>query len=634
MKRHLRAPVHLSASALALGVLLAGCTPSPESPTSSEAAAELAKALSSGDLADVRFSGRAAAPPQQWWDQAVEAMAGSTLRVKVAEVRETAGGDEATATLAYDWDLAGTGAPWTYETSARLTRAEEQWSVERDPLLVAPGMHRGEVLRLGAEPAPRGDILGADDVALVTERPVQRLGIDKTQVPAGQQAASARRLAELVGVDARGFVDRVRAAGEKAFVEAIVLREHEIEERVRDGYPSIRGAVALRDEIPLAPSREFARPILGSVGPVTAEIVKESDGAYRAGDQAGLSGLQQRYDERLRGTPGFVVEAVDAETGADRKLFDVAPHDGEPLRTTLDERLQLTAEELLSGVRPASALVAVRPSDGAVLAAASGPGSNGYSTATVGTYAPGSTFKVVSSLALLRAGLTPTTTVPCPATTVVDGKSFKNYDDYPADRLGDIDLRTAVANSCNTAFVSQRDKVTEADLADAAASLGLGVDHDLGFPAYLGELPDSATATGHAAALIGQGKVLASPLAMAAVVASVAKGDTVLPRLLVDQAAGPAQPGTPLTEREATQLAGLMHAVVTEGSASFLADLPGAPVLAKTGTAEFGDHDPPQTHAWMVGAQGDLAVAVFVDLGESGSGTAGPILEEFLRRSR
>jgi cell division protein FtsI/penicillin-binding protein 2 len=74
-----------------------------------------------------------------------------------------------------------------------------------------------------------------------------------------------------------------------------------------------------------------------------------------------------------------------------------------------------------------------------------------------------------------------------------------------------------------------------------------------------------------------------------------------------------------------------MAAVVDEGSGAFLADVPGQQVLAKTGTAEFGSATPLETHAWMIAAQGDLAVAVFVERGESGSRTAGPVLEEFLR---
>src|SRR4029079_19610365 len=125
----------------------------------------------------------------------------------------------------------------------------------------------------------------------------------------------------------------------------------------------------------------------------------------------------------------------------------------------------------------------------------------------------------------------------------------------------------------------------------------------------------------------------ASPLTMATVAASVEKGSVVVPRLLPEHepAAGDEAPAHPLTGREAGQLRSLMRAVVTEGSGRLLADLPGAPVLAKTGTAEYGQQAPLRTHAWMIAIHGDLAVAVFVEDGQSGSGTAGPIVEEFLR---
>ena len=177
--------------------------------------------------------------------------------------------------------------------------------------------------------------------------------------------------------------------------------------------------------------------------------------------------------------------------------------------------------------------------------------------------------------------------------------------------------------------------MSQAALADAAAALGLGVDRDLGLPAYFGSVPatdeEAGSETGHAAALIGQGRVTASPLAMAAVAASVAKGGLVVPRLLPDQPTDDATPGSPLTAKEARQLRGLMRGVVTRGSGRFLAGVPGAPVLAKTGTAEFGSSTPLQTHAWMIAVHGDLAVAVFVDVGDSGSRTAGPLLDRFLR---
>jgi len=87
----------------------------------------------------------------------------------------------------------------------------------------------------------------------------------------------------------------------------------------------------------------------------------------------------------------------------------------------------------------------------------------------------------------------------------------------------------------------------------------------------------------------------------------------------------------PLQPVEAEQLRALLETVVDEGSARFLSDVPGDPVGAKTGTAEYGSESPPRTHAWMIAIQGDLAVAVFVEDGESGSRTAGPLLEAFLR---
>jgi cell division protein FtsI/penicillin-binding protein 2 len=620
-------------AALVLPLTVSACTSADKGPTAAATASDLAAALTAGRLGTLKFDGGTPEQAQRLWSRAVDGMGNAEPRVSVGKVSEPESGP-ATARLTYAWRLPGAPEPWTYQTTARLTRGtDDAWRVRLAPSLVHPDLRDGERLEARTVLAKRADILGAGGRPLVTERPVLRFGIDKAQVASQRAAASARALARLVGVEPAPYVEQVRDAGAKAFVEAIVLRSRD-GQRLLGAAGDIAGAGVLRDSVPLAPTREFARPVLGTVGPVTAEVVQSSGGVYRTGDEAGLSGLEQRYDERLRGAPGHVVEAVDGQ-GRSRELVSVQPRPGQPLATTLDLRLQSAAERALADVRPASALVAIRPSTGDILAAASGPGSGGLSTATVGRYAPGSTFKVVSSLALLRRGLRPSSPVSCPSTTVVDGKTFKNYDDYPSSALGRIPLSTAVANSCNTAFINERSTVSQAGLAGAAASLGLGVDHDLGFPAYFGSVPatdaEAGSETGHAASLIGQGRVQASPLAMASVAASVARGDAVVPRLLADVPAGNVGRPKPLSRSEAAQLRLLMRGVVTRGSGSFLADLPGAPVLAKTGTAEFGDREPLQTHAWMIAAHGDLAVAVFVELGESGSRTAGPILEEFLR---
>jgi cell division protein FtsI/penicillin-binding protein 2 len=539
--------------------------------------------------------------------------------------------EKATVQLAWSWPLSE--QRWAYRSQAALQLVDDEWQAVWKPTVVESSLKNGEVLDAGTVDPDRGQILGAGGQPLVKDRPVERLGIDRTQVKAARAGESARRLARLVGISAAPYAEQVEAAGPEAFVEAIVFRRDDVPAKVDPEHlAAIPGAIAVSDTLPLAPTREFAAPILGTVGEVTAEMIEDNPDKYQIGDEAGLSGLQARYDDQLRGTPGLVVHAVDPD-GGERELFAEEASPGRPLRLTLDLRLQQAAERLLSGVGPSSALVAIRPSTGDILVAANGPGTDGLNIATFGQFAPGSTFKSVSSLALLREGLNPSTTVPCTNRIVVDGKAFENYDDYPSGGLGRIPFRTAVANSCNTAFISQAGKLGDDALADAASSLGMGVDHDLGFPAYFGSVEPPASETEAAADMIGQGKILASPMVMATVIASIQSGSTVLPRMVkdveVDQTDVPE-----LTGKEAAQLRTLLRGVVTSGSGSLLADVPGPPVIAKTGTAEFERDGRLRTHAWMIGAQGDLAAAVFVEEGSSGSGTAGPILESFLRTAR
>ena len=614
-----------SVAAQLAGALTVAATPAP---------AGKAGTTPPDPLATVPFAGADGATVSKAYADIVADMDGIAPRITVAKVDAEA--SRPSATLAWSWPVVEGAEPWAYETSVALVREGERWSVRWAPDVVAPGLREGDVLDAVTLPTARGDITGAGGKALVTERSVVRVGIDRIRVPAADAPASARALARLVGIDVAPYVQAVRAAGPRAFVEAITYRADQVPPAVQRRVSTIRGGHLVSAQLPLAPTRDFAAPILGRVGPVTAEMVEKSPDVYRSGDIAGLSGLQARYDEQLRGAPGRVVKAVPAEgTTRSRELYRHDAVAGKPLAITLDERLQALAERVLADVGPASALVAVRPSDGAILAAANGSGTGGQNFATYGQLAPGSTFKMVTSLALLRAGLSPDSTVRCTPTVTVDGKRFKNYSDYPSSALGTIPLREAIAQSCNTALINQRGDLSDGDLAAAAATLGVGIDHDLGFPSFFGKVPAKpASQTEGAADLIGQGKVLASPMAMATAIASVQAGRTVVPRL-VEQVKVDVPSGVePLTAAEARQLKAMLRQVVTQGSGRGLLDVPGPAVIAKTGTAEYVDGGAVRTHAWMVAAQGDLAVAVFVQTGESGSRTAGPLLEAFLRGAR
>ena len=639
-----------SAVCLVLFAVLGACSPDNPLPdprptdAADRAAAELATGLTSKDLSGVEFVGATGAEVNQLYQPLVAGMGARQPKVTVASV--THQDSTAIATLNTTWTFPGVEQAWAYTSEASLAEDAGRWKTTWRPNLVQAqldGTNRLTQSRLDPE---RGELLGQDGDPIVSLRPVVRIGLDKSRLEAAAVGASVRRLAQLVRIDAKAYADKVAAAGPRAFVEAIVFRAADpARPRNREVF-AIPGALPIEADQMLAPTRDFARPIIGSVGEATKEIVDKSDGKVVAGDQIGVSGLQQRYDQQMRGAPGVRVQLVGAKPPrssvspspspssstapavAPVTVFEVKPVAGKPLQTTLNIALQGLAEKTLAGTKPAAALVAIRPSTGAVVAAANNAGTKGQSLATVGRAAPGSTFKVVSALALIRAGLDPTSTVRCPSTLNVDGKKFENYDDYPGSAVGTIDLRTALAQSCNTAFLGQHDKIEPKALAEAAGSLGFGIDYDNGFSSFFGSVPDDPTATGQAAALIGQGKVEASPLAMAGVVASVSAGRTVLPHL-VENAERPKATGTPLTAEEADQLRQMMRAVVTSGSGRVLSGVDGA-VIAKTGTAEYGPKPPYRTHAWMIAGKGDLAVAVFVQDGESGSRTAGPLLRDFL----
>lgn len=613
-------------------------------------ATALAAGLAKGDVSGVEFAGTPPRAANASLAELTRGMGPRLPKVSVAGVEDR--GEVATARLSFTWAFPGVPRPWTYETNAPLVREAGHWRAQWQPSVVEGGLTAATRLSQRRLYSARGELLGEDGDRIVTLRPVVRIGLDKARVAADQQNRSATRLARLVGIDPEDYADEVADAGPEAFVEAIAFRATD-EDRPRNReVTAIRGGVAYDGEQMLAPTREFARPVIGTVGAATEEAVDDSQGTVVTGDQVGLSGLQRRYDASMRGTPGVRVQRVAAT--ADRTtaspspspsasasasaepdpvtVFTVAPAAGRDLTTTLNAYSQRLAERALARTSPAAALVAIRPSTGAIIAAANNAGTKDQSLATVGQFAPGSTFKVATALALLRSGLDPDSRVTCPRTLRVDGRPFTNYSDYPDSALGPIDLRTAIAQSCNTALIGERDRLDDDDLAAAATSLGLGTDYDVGFPSFFGSVPPAKSATGRAAAMIGQGQVEASPLAMAAVAASVVAGKTVVPRLVEGQQA--AAKADPLTAAEARQLRELMGAVVTDGSGRFLRSLEGPPVLAKTGTAEYGDDSPLKTHAWMIGAQGDLAVAVFVFDGESGSQTAGPLLERFLRGSR
>lgn len=596
--------------------------------------------MSAGDFSEVGFASGDAASLAAAVENLHEPLGEIDPTVTTGEITLDEPGEDsprpvtATVPLQHTWeldDLGIDGETWSYDTTAELVydQESETWSVEGTPEIIFPDYTGDQTLELVTTSADRGRIMDDDGRAMVYNRDVVRLGIDKARLAADGEPAdeetlrsSAEELAELVGRDPGDYADIVVAGGEMAFVEAITLRREESDVTATE-VEQIPGAASIYDQMPLADSRDFAPLLLGRVGPVTAEIL-ESDPSLAVGDTVGLTGIQAAYEDTLRGTPGMEIQ-FHGET-----QFAVEPEAGEDLETTMVPRLQNLAQDIADEQDTTAGIVAIRPSDGGILAAASHDPEGGYvPVATQSTYAPGSTFKVVSSLAMLRSGLEPDSSVECTEGTTVNGQQFGNYSGFPAEYLGTIEFRDAVAVSCNTVFADAYDDVTSEEVHQAAVDLGLREDPSIGVPARMGSIPSDSEENLHASNLFGQGNVEASPLGMATVTASIAAGETIQPHLVVPEEA-PEAVEDGVTAAEAEDLRTLMTDTVNFGSLESMGDVPGEPIYAKTGTAERGEGDDAYSHTWAIAMQGDLAVAIFLEEGEFGGSTNGPLLQEFL----
>lgn len=627
------------AAALAAVVVLTGCSPAgdgdqPEAPTTSTAAAAEppgdlpsaapALAAAASALSKQEFGGLAmtveAAVAQEELDLIFAGMDGVYPTFSPGEL--VYDGERAVGTLKVAFELGVDD--WEYATPATFTHTDAGWQLEFSPTLIHPELTDDTRLRHAQSEARRGPINDNTGLALVEERALYEVGLDKARLSEGEWPAAATQLATILEMDAAAFTAKVLASGPRAFVIADTLRQVDIPAGVAD----VDGLHVREIRAVLGPSSTFAAHLLGTVGEPTADMIEASDGNLTVNDRVGRSGLQARYDEQLRGVPMIRIDLVQRPTpdGASpeptpmepRTLFLQDESVSQGINLSMDRDLQTKAEEILSAQEGLATLVVIDLADGGLLAAAQSPAGGTYPHATFGKFAPGSTFKVVSALAMMRHGLTPSSTVQCPASLTVDTYTFGNYSGYA--NTGAISLTDALKYSCNTAFVAGAEQVTSEQLTAAAGSLGVGTDYDAGFTSNFGTVAPS-NRIDRAASMIGQGQVTMSPMGMAAVAASVGAGRTVVPWLVEGHEASPT--AAPLTAAEAQNLQTMMEATVASGTAR---SLQGTMLGAKTGTAQFGPVGEQQTHAWMIAYNDTVAVSAFVEVGDSGGTTAAPLI--------
>ncbi len=368
--------------------------------------------------------------------------------------------------------------------------------------------------------------------------------------------------------------------------------------------------------------------LTGTEAAATAKQAKALGAPYQKGDLIGLGGIEQAYQSRLAGKPALIVRIEGPGKRVDVTAVRFPATAGQNVQTSIDMRDQLAAAHAVSAAatnKPVD-MVVLQPSTGRVLAVIERPG--GYDRALQGIFPPGSTFKIVTASALTKKGLRPSTTVQCPPTVTIGGRTFHNFDN---EKLGTTSLLNAFAVSCNTTFAMLASQhLTGSALRSTAEEFGFNQKPALGIPAVLGQFSAPHQPVDLAADAFGQGKDLVNPLSQAAEAAAIEDGTWRPPELVTGPA--PAQSAQPrkLSSALLGTLRPMMRAVVTSGTAAGVG-LPSG-VYGKTGTAEYGSGRNPPSHAWFIGYRGNLAFAVLVEGGGVGADASAPIANTFLRR--
>jgi peptidoglycan glycosyltransferase len=339
------------------------------------------------------------------------------------------------------------------------------------------------------------------------------------------------------------------------------------------------------------PADEREHPLGSSAIDVTGEIGEADEEeepklamlGFPPETPVGISGLERAFNRRLAGKPGGKLLAV-AGGGRSRVLAEGKPEAGAPVKTTIDPYLQETAVAALAGRAGGVAVLDAKTGDVRALAG----------QAFSAPQPPGSTFKILTSVAALEKHVVSLDD----EFEITDGISVggRFIENANGEYCGGT-FRQAFAESCNADFLPLGPKIGNKAMVETAEKFGFNAPPTLYSAAIAKEVePEESTIPTEigeevdlAVSAIGQGEVLATPLQMASVAQTIANGGVRMPTSVVQtkKLRPEMKPVRVMKKKTAKELTELMIGVVTEGTGTAGAIAAGQ-VAGKTGTAELG----------------------------------------------
>lgn len=502
-------------------------------------------------------------------------------------------GNRATATLAWVAQPGNSGGEWTWTSELELIRGGGVWSADWEPSALHPELSPGWRLEVVEQPPTRAPILDRAGRALSPTGANVEIGVQPGRLPERSRLVSV--VASVLPEARRPLLDLLERDDlvDDWYYPLVTVSAGRAEEAWTD-LVSLPGLI--RRDAEGGVGRAVAAP------EVVGAVERTEDGTRR-----GVSGLEERYDDRLTGSATTEVRLLDPEGGQRGTLFTFQSDPAPPLVTTLDRDVQQAVDDAVIAVDDPVGVVVLDPATAGVLAVASRP-ATGYPRALEGRYPPGAIAGVVPLTAALQADRSLQEPIDCPAEATVGGVRITTR----TDPGGATDLGAALTGGCDVALARLGVEVGDEAMRAALDALGLATDPELPVPAQGWSWPATTSDAGMASWAVGHGRVEASALAAAQLAATIARGAPATPVVLADEVS---PDPTPLPQSLVT---GLRTAMRTAG-ASGPVQVPGARVAGMAARSGGVSGDPAPATGWWIGfVEGgglDLAIAVVVEEG-------------------
>lgn len=535
-------------------------------------------------------------------------------------------------------------------------------------------------IRMTLIPPLRGKILDRNGLPLAINQNYYRILFDPTST--NKRKEIIERVAKLLKLDEENSKIMLKKAASYNSITPLLLYEHlswsqvaAIEVNMPD-LPGVSIELGQRREYTM---HEISPHILGYLGPVTQKEIKINPLLNHPDFKIGNHGIEELYENMLRGQAGIRKMEVNAFGLAVNEISRIDAISGKDLKLSLDKKLQEYASKRLDGL--SASVVVMDVNDGSLLCVASSPGfdpnrfsykmTNNYwqklrqntkkpliNKALANQYPPGSTFKLVVALAALKEGIDPNINIHCNGYMYLGRVRFGCWRD---GGHGSLDMMGAIMHSCNIYFYNLAKKIGVEKIAQMAKNLGLGEVSSLDLPGEKpGLVPNSSWKKnkfkipwqmGDTLNVgIGQGYVLSTNLQLAKLGARIASGKQVEPKITLDENKNDFS----LLDIEDKHLKfvqeGMRRVVNVAGGTAYGSRIISDKysMVGKTGTSQIvskksrsilsdKNRDLGKNHALFVGfgpvENPRYSISVIVEHGGSGSAAAAPVARDILTQA-